>query len=686
MTSATPMLIPRKSQEGIIQFHRQCYNLLNQQWNLREQMRKVDLQYNREVDWTQEQQRARLANIAGDPSRFQNIIVPVVLPQVESAVVYQSSVFLQGTPIFDVVAAPQYEDQAKQLSTVIEENSIRGAWARELMMTFRDGAKYNIAATEVTWDRRVTAALETDISYGDGKQGKPKEIIWEGNCLKRLDMYNTFFDSRVAPSEMHKKGEFVGYTDLYSRVALKQFINELPDKMVDNIHEAFASGLGATTVGGNGVESYYIPNINPWALLNKDIRSTTNWLAWAGMESQGDGKIQYHNMYEVTVLYGRVIPSDFDLKVPSRNTPQVWKFIIINHQVLIYAERLTNAHGYIPILFSQPNEDGLTYQTKSLATNVAPIQQVTSALMNSVIAASRRAIADRGLYDPSRVTEANINSANPSAKIPVRPAAYGKPLNEAYYPIPFRDDQSQFAMQKIGFMTNYANTISGQNPVKQGQFVKGNKTQHEFEDVMSHANGRDQMTSMLYEAQLFTPMKEIIKSNTLQYQGGVSYFSPSRNQQVEIDPVELRKAIMSFKVSDGLTPTDKLINSDTLMVAMQTIGQSEQIGAGYNLAQLFSYLMKTQNADITQFEKSQQQVAYEQAVSQWQQTVVQMVKDNPQLKPDSYPPQPKPADYGYVPGALAADQAKAAQQQSQQQPRALQPSPQQAAYSTTPGS
>ena len=171
--AATPMLIPKKSQEGIIQFHRQCYNLLNQQWNLREQMRVIDLAYSREQDQTAENQRAKLSNKGGNPDRYQNFTIPVVMPQVESAVVYQSSVFLQGTPIFGVVASPQYEDQARQMETVVEENSIRGGWTRELMMGFRDGFKYNISAVEVKWDRKVTAVLTSDITFGEGKQGKP---------------------------------------------------------------------------------------------------------------------------------------------------------------------------------------------------------------------------------------------------------------------------------------------------------------------------------------------------------------------------------------------------------------------------------------------------------------------------------------------------------------------------------
>ena len=621
--------------------------MMNQQWNIREQFQKVDQIYMRENDLTIENQRARAYNRYGDSDKLQNITIPVVMPQVESATTYQASVFLTGTPIFGVASGPEFEDEALQMETVIADAAVRGGWVREFMMMFRDGFKYNLGFVEVTWERRVTAVLETDITFAGGRQAKPKEVIWEGNCIKRLDPYNTFYDTRVAPTHVHTDGEFIGYTELKSRVALKAFINTLPDKMVDNITAAFESGLGSIAVSG-GLESYFTPSVNPAAMVNTNMRATTNWLSWAEL-SGADKKIQYKNMYEVTTLYARIIPSDFSLRVPAPNTPQIWKFIIVNHSVIIYAERQTNAHGYLPIMICQPQEDGLQYQTKSLANNVKPIQEVSSTLMNSVIAARRRAISDRGLYDPSRVNKSDINSANPSAKIPVRASAYGKPLGEAYFPIPFRDDQSSLIIQEIGLLGNYANTISGQNPVKQGQFVKGNKTQKEFSDVMANANGRDQMTSMLLEAQIFTPVKEILKTNIIQYQGGTSVYNREKNQQVTIDPVALRKAVMEFKVSDGLTPTDKLINGDIMMVAMQQIGSSPQIGSGYNIAPLFSYLMKTQGAHLKEFEKSPEQMAYESAVAQYQQMVMQLYKQNPDQDPAKLPPQPTPEQFKYVP-------------------------------------
>lgn len=667
----TPINVPKQSQEGILAFHRQCYNMLNQTWNIRAQFRTIDLAYLRETDWTVENKRAQLANKYGDSNKFQNVTVPVVMPQVEAAVTYQTSVFLTGNPIFGVVASPMFEDEAIQMESIIDDQAVRGGWVRQLMMFFRDGNKYNYSAVEVDWCREVTATLETNLDFSP-KQAKPKEVIWEGNRIRRLDPYNTFFDARVPLTEMHTKGEFAGYTELMSRVQLKEFINKLPDKMIENVKAAFESGLGAA-VGGfssGGIESYYIPQLNPDAIINKNPRATTDWMAWAGVTGAvEDGiKINYKNLYEVTTLYGRIIPSDFGLRVPAVNTPQIWKFVIVNHQVLIYAERQTNAHGYIPIIFGQPQEDGLMYQSKSLANNVKPFQDVASALMNSLIASRRRAISDRVIYDPSRISEHHINSDNPSAKIPVRPKAYGGNVAEAVYAFPFRDDQAPVITQEIQQMNAMANVVSGHNQAQQGQFVKGNKTLHEYSDVMAHANGRDQMTALLYEDQVFTPLKLILKTNILQYQGGVSLFNREKQAVVNIDPIKLRKAVLEFKVSDGLIPTDKQIGADAFQTSLQVLGSSPQIAAEYNIGPMFSYLMKTQGADLKPFEKSKEQLAYEQAVMQWQQAVQMVASNLKGIDPaqaqellKQLPPQPVPQQFGYNPNQQGASISSPAQ-------------------------
>lgn len=647
-----------KAQGALMEFYRQCYQLLNQQWNIRDQLRQIDLAYMRETDLSLEQHKAKAANRRGDPTKFQNITMPVVMPQVESAVTYQQSVFLTGYPIFGVVSYPEFADAALMMDTIIGEQQVYGKWVSELIKTMRNGFKYNVAACEVDWCREVTYSLETNAAR---KGGTPTEVLWEGNKLRALDMYNTFWDTRCKPGDVPAEGEFVGYTELMSRIRLKQFIQSLPTSM--NINKAFASGYSAPVAyGSDGLESYYMPFLNPEAMLDLTTAATTDWMAWAGLAGS-NRNIQYKNMYQVTTLYGRILPSDFGMTgVPGQNTPQVWKFIIVNNQVIVHSERMTNAHNLLPVLFYQPLDDGLGYQTKSFAKNVEPIQDITTALANSSIAARRRAISDRMLFDPSRVSAAALNNDSPSAKIPVRPSAYQDDLSKAVYAFPFRDDQFQINSQEISFYTGLANQISGLNPARQGQFVKGNKTRHEFAEIMGYANGRDQAIALSTEASFFTPLKEVIKMNILQYQGGVSLYNREAQQMVEVDPVLLRKANMAFKISDGLVPSEKLMDGESMAMAMQTIASSQQLAAGYNLGPMFSYLMKMRGARLQPFEKPPEQIAYEQALAAWQQASMMIAESVKNAEPPVTPeqlqqmiasnPQPKPEEYGYTPGAV----------------------------------
>lgn len=646
MAASVSVALGKKSQSAFREYYKSVQLQANTTRNTqRASFEKIDRLYQRELDRTKEQMDARAANARGDADKIQNITVPVIKTQVETATDYQASVFLTGHPILGVVSSPEWIDQAIQMETVLEDQSIRGGWVKELSMFFRDGFKYNYAPLEVDWSQEVTFSVETDLDI-NLNEGVPKEILWSGNRIRRLDPYNTFIDKRVPASEVYKSGEFAGYTEYMSRIKLKSYIAQLPNKIVANIVDAFESGTAGSGAQDAGSMNFYTPDINPQVNEVDNKNGTTNWMTWAGF-SDYKKNIEYKDSYEVTTLYCRILPSEFNLKVPNSNTPQIYKLVFVNHEHIVYAERQTNAHNYLPILVGQPAEDGLSYQTKSLATDAEPFQSVTSAYMNSIMASRRRAISDRVLYDPSRITSAHINSANPSAKIPIRPAAYGKTVADAVYAFPYREDQQASSMQQVSTLLGLANNLAGQNQASQGQFVKGNKTLHEFESVMSNANSRDQVVSILLESQVFVPMKLMLKINILQYQAGVTIYNQDQKTDVTIDPVALRKAVLEFKISDGLIPASKLINGESFGAALQVIGTSPQIGQSYNIGPMFSYLMKTQGAAISDFEKSAEQVAYEQALSQYNQLVALAIEKDKDLT--ELPPAPLPEHFGYVP-------------------------------------
>lgn len=563
-------------------------------------MESIDLDYMREGNSGYDDYEARMAALRGDKSKIRDPVVPIIYPQVEAATAYLTGTFLTGYPMFGVAANPQLVNQAMQMETIIANQQTKGAWIREFMLFFRDGLKYNLQGLEVEWCKETTYELVQDASYKDGNEAMPKRTVWAGNNVRRLDMYNTLFDTRVHPSQVSKKGEFGGYMELMSRVQLKQFINNLPDegKLLQNIPSAFESGAG-----GAPYEWYYIPRLNPSALVDIDPRASTNWLAWAGLEAK-DG-IRYQNMYSVTTLYARIIPSDFNIRVPYSNHPQIWKLYIVNNQVLIYFERVTNAHNLLPIVIGQPLEDGLGYQTKSFSSNVKPYQDIATALWASKMHAERRRVMDRIFYDPNRIRVSDINSTNPIARIPVKSSAYNKNIAEAVHLMPFQDQNSNFFVQTAEMVVQMAQMTNGMNKPIEGQFQKGNKTRKEFDTVMGNANARLQTLALFIEAQVMIPVKEMLKTNILQYQGPEEIYNIDQQQLIKIDPAELRKTALAFKLSDGILPTEKILSAEFMGMFLQVMATSPELQMEFKTMDMFTYWAKIKGfRDLEQFRRS----------------------------------------------------------------------------------
>jgi hypothetical protein len=641
MSTPTTTIRPDdKAQEIILSTLMLVFGRTDLQTQFRQRCIYIDRQYQREVDRTEEQRKAKIANRAGDPTKFQNVIVPVVAPQVESAVVYQASVFLTGTPIFGMAARPGYEQLAQQYNALNMEHSKHSGWVSNLTKAIRDGFKYNLGCVEVDWRRETVQSVTTDMTKS-AKQGTAKEVIWEGNAIKHIDLYTAYWDMTCHPAKVHEHGDYAGYHEMFTATRLKTFLQNLPNPIYKNFKAAFACSTPDVT--------QHTPEINMQQFSEQQtaIRAANdiNWSAYLGLLPEEKAKPN-SAYYEVNTTYFRVVPAALGiLNVGAPNTPQIWKFITVNRKVLISVEIMTNAHGYLPMVFMQPYDDSLKYQTKSLAQNAEAFQATASAVVNGAIAARRRAISDRGIYNSNLVDAAHINNDSPTAKIPMKPAAYGQPASAAYYAIPFNDNTSGTAFQEVSQLVQMSNLLAGQNPARQGQFVKGNKTLQEFQSVMQNANGRDQLIALSLEDQFFSVIKHIIKLNILQYQPSGKTFIGQKGEDVVVDPVQLRQVALEFEETDGLIPAEKVLSTDEFAVALQTLASSPGLAGGYNLNKAFTYLFASRNVDLSPFEKSQQQIAYEQAMAQWNQLAQLSIQKGTEFKI----PQPNPANYGYKP-------------------------------------
>jgi hypothetical protein len=606
------MPLPKKeTRDKLIKLANSAAGFLSNNYNLRDQLFQRDKAYYREASGISE----KLGD-EKDVKTMDKLTIPVVMPQVEGALAYLSDTFLGSYPIFPVVSKPQVMAEALQMETIIQDNSVRFGWVPELLLAMRDGLKYNLCSVEVEWESKSQPKV-TNAPLEDLTRGTTEETYYEGNRIKRLNPYNTIYDTRVSPHEQAEKAAFNGYVELWTREQLKKFFEEEGDETFAAT-EAFESGSAnySTTLSSSS-NNYFIPEVNPQALKSPTLTST-DWLAWAGLET--GNAIRYHNMYEVLKLYVRIIPREFGIQTKNSGKLHIYELYIVNRSVLIYMEEYASVDGTFPIKTAQLLEDGLGWQTKSFAENAIPFQAAASALYNSGIASQRRKVYDRLFYDPSMFNKKDMDNVDPVARIPSKAQAYGRPLQNGVFALQYRDENVATILSFARDVTDMADIANGQNRVARGQFQKGNKSRTEFNEVMDRSDARNVMMAMFLEHRFFVPIKELIKLNILQYQLPAKYYSPRTKSEVAIDPVQLRNSSVQFQLADGMSPVSRLLNLEAFNVVAQMAATNPQMNAEYDIMGMLMYSLQLQGAGwIQDFKRPPEQMQQQQAQMAMQQ-------------------------------------------------------------------
>jgi hypothetical protein len=541
---------------------------------------------------------------------------PVVISQVDSMVGYLSEVFLSGAPLFPIVSNPKNREAAETLESLIDDHATIGGYARQLLMFLRDGVKYNFSAIEADWTSVTQYSLADDI-FELGKQKLDKAVTYYTK-LKRWDPYNTVWDKNVSPGNMAAEGDYAGEIEILSRTKLKRLINRLgAEGEVINAKEAIDACINE---GTETYTNYRIhPQVSDYISARRPVDGINYYEYITGQKEPGANRKNIGN-YEVFRFYARIMPSDFSLFGAESKTPQIWKFIIINGSVVIQAKRIISAYDFLPVFFGQPLEDGLGYQTQSVAEGSIPFQTSAATLVNIRFNAARRAVSDRALYDPSLISKADINAPVPAAKIPVKSNSLdvNRKIGDAYHPIPFDPRGTEAAIGDAMAIVNFGKDLSGLNNPMQGKFQKGNKSVQEWNDTMGGADARLRLPALTLEYQVFMPMKEVLKLNIFQYGQDAKTVSQRTGKEYDVKISELRNQVLSFRVADGYTPKSKLAGTDAIMSGIQMISQSQplQVAYGAMLPGMFAHLMQLMGVrGLEEYTPEPQQVQQNQQVA-----------------------------------------------------------------------
>lgn len=559
----------------------------------RHRFAEIDKEFYGYIQLSKEDQKRKLAQIQGRSSTPTEMRAAFLSSQMFRMVTFLVSVFSPDSGIYEVAAAPEEQKLGKALTTLMNNHAIKGAYFREQAKFFLDALKYNIAGFEADWHEQTGKKL---VDQG-GKVTTQDATLFQGNRMKCLDMYNTFWPPLVQPMDVYKKAEYAGYLELVTAYELKKQVQDGEIFNTDDIWRMPGSL--------NRTNTWYHQHPTIRYDINIDDNGSSGHFDWVHILSQGYKSETNLSFYEKCTLYVRLIPGEFGL-IPrtarsSRNKFEIWKICIINGTTIVQCEHVNNVHDYIPMFFGRPLEDNMCDQSKSPTEMLSMFQVFANFLLNTHIKSARKNLYDITIYDPQVVNLAQLDE-DVAARVPMLPGGWGKdPKNSVWRPDTKIDTKE--TMQQIQLLLELMEYIFPTRLLQQvGQIDRAIGEQ--ISALLAAAYRDSWKLARLLDEQAMSPMRFVLVSNIKQYQ--VEMEVPTAQGKIPISPTALRNTDFEFKIGEGLKMIDRLTLMSAISDVLNKLLQSQAIQQTDALGLVNWYAQLAGNeTDLTQFRLAQ---------------------------------------------------------------------------------
>jgi len=526
------------------------------------------------------------------------IKVPVVNSEVDSIVAFLAGIFVNRTPLFGVISDDKDLEAAIAMQSLISKDARQQRWGRQLLNFLNSSVRYNTGGIEIEATQQKDFEIKSNGVEGNTAQTATYTPVVR---LNSLDMYNALFDQRVSFADMATKGEYSGYNSIISKTELISLgSRRSKEKISYNLDKAYK-----TTMDTSNIAWRVRPDIS--GPKGTKVEDQGDWLNWLDITDSKTMKMPKAS-YFLTKLYVRIIPEEFDIKISEPRTPRIIRLEVVNNKWIISYKEMLTPLELLPILFSDTKEDGFDYQTMAISENVMPWQEIATELLHIKLEGSKRALGDRAIYDTDYLDPMNINSPFAAAKIPLkkslRNAGDKVDIRSVYHQIPFESQGLTSTIADLNVVMSLKDQANGVGMGMRGEHRKGNRTRGEFEKVDAGSEAKGMPYALRLEEQVITPLKMFIKyfvltSEKVEYQ----ILDVDSKTLVNVNIIDLRKAMLEFKLTDGLRPKEAHIDPGMLTSALQVVQNSEEINQEYSAGGIFAELLATANIDISKHKR-----------------------------------------------------------------------------------
>ena len=499
---------------------------------------------------------------------------------------YLSSVYAFKNPIFsvsDILNALHVSDAVK---AKIQKDAVTGNWALEMIKWVFNAAMFNYGPAEL----RLNTKTQT-------------------NSMRALCPFNTFCDPDVPLEKIPQEGLFAGYHEVVNLATLFRELSAVPEHYRATWGKRILTDIRTLKnlpVGAHGVPTFHDPN-SVFDSSDGYANRTVDWGAFiqAGnaMESKTPTSTSEYlsrsqNKYVKTVYYRRALPEWLGLPVNTYPSSKgstlsqlpIFKLVFLNNSILLSVEPVSEKHGLIPIAFAQLFSSTSLGTPHSFTALLEPVQQFASKLDNGRFAAMRRALSDRGIYNPEFINAEDMADASPNAKIPTNSKTLpeGASLNHAYLPLPFDGSSMAALLGMVGEVDTHAARIVGNTIQMQGGRLPGNKVASEAMREAQFSEGRFRVYAIVFQQTGLTPIKLMLRSNLGEITSSLVYVNKLTGRKEAVTPQEFRDNEFEYEISDGLLPGSKMITPEAASAMMTMVTQIPPLQGLYDLRTLFA--------------------------------------------------------------------------------------------------
>lgn len=536
----------------------------------------------------EDKERARKKSVSGKPQATL-MHLPITFIHCDDMLTYYTQTFAPGKAMFYQQGKPDESDAASQIVMLMNNHAVYTGYFRQLALSCWSMLKYNLGGLTTSWETEMGPSLSRD---QDGKLTNQEKVVWAGNKVLSLDMYNTFIDPQVHPSELYKDGEW-GAT-----VAVKSFY-WIAKRAMAGVYYNLGSEFGTRQ---NVAQCKYYKNPPTEARMNESEAGATDWVS----KLSDNPEYFANNAYELLKVYIRLNPVDFGLvdaaERVTRNRYELWRFTIMDGCRIIEAQFMNNVHNHIPMYFGVINDDDMGRNQRSVAETIIPMQDLASHVANIHILGTRKKLYGTTYYDASIIDMSKIPEGEVASRIPTLPGGAGQDIRKAIY----HDESSintEGSMQDLSQIMDLLNQLFPTQALPSQIAGIDRAVKDQVSAVQNGVNRRQQKSAVLMDSLCFRPMRFGLYYNILQYQEDGQETTDFRGRSISINLGSLKETDLVFVIGMGLKAIDRIAVADKLQQVIFALIQTPQAGQQFDLAALLDYWSDMQDIDLdlTQF-------------------------------------------------------------------------------------